>query len=196
MSPITIDVINDGQIDLCKDLCNELMAFQKSKATIAQNAFDSMNFDTRMKKNFENSERSHIAVAKDNGLSIGYVFSTIDTVSETSGNAFPDWAPRSETSKGFYPDWLALPQKIGCLNNLYIREPYQGIGLGKKLLTMSMNWLESFDDCTMTFVYISNGNDAAYQFYLKHGFLPSHDVFDGFIKAAYKPKEKNRFSDL
>ena len=49
-----------------------------------------------------------------------------------------------------------------------------------------MEWLESFSDVNVIFVYISNGNDAALDFYLKNGFIYSHDVFGGFIKTAYK----------
>ena len=37
------EVIPEAQAELCRDLCNELMAFQKSKASIAPERFDSMN---------------------------------------------------------------------------------------------------------------------------------------------------------
>ena len=49
-----------------------------------------------------------------------------------------------------------------------------------------MDWLESFADVNLTFIYISNGNDEALNFYLSRGFTYSHDVFGGFIKAVYK----------
>jgi len=51
---------------------------------------------------------------------------------------------------------------------------------------MTMEWLESFADVNLIFVYISNGNEDALQFYLNHGFTFSHNVFGGFITAAYK----------
>lgn len=86
---------------------------------------------------------------------------------------------------GFYPEWVSLPQNIGCLSNLYLREAYRGIGLGTKLFNMTMEWLASFPDVNLAFVYISNGNDAALRFYLDHGYTFSHDVFGGFIQAAY-----------
>ncbi|MCL1941365.1 MAG: GNAT family N-acetyltransferase [Synergistaceae bacterium] len=190
MSEIVLELIERENIEQCRELCNELMAFQKSKAAISKESFDWMNFDTRMKASCEGALRSHTVAAKDGGVPIGYVFSTINEEDESSRDYFPDWAPMKgvEGVKGFYPDWVKFPQKIGCLSNLYIRDGYRGLGLGAKMLGMAMDWLESFDDVELIFVYISNGNDAAMDFYLKHGFKFSHDVFGEFIKAAYKIK--------
>ncbi|TVY10279.1 GNAT family N-acetyltransferase [Paenibacillus cremeus] len=184
---ITIEVVTDGNIEQCRELCNELMAFQKSMATMAPEAFDTMNFDTRMKRSYENALESQVIVVKDNGDPVGYVFSTIDRI-DPSKRAFPAWAPVEGKSDvlGFYPDWEQIPSKMGCLNNLYLREPYRDLGLGSKLFQMSMDWLESFADVEVIFIYVSNGNDAALQFYLQKGFTFSHDVFGGFIKAVYK----------
>lgn len=189
MQNITIETIEDGNIEQCRELCDTLMAFQKSKAHIQPECFDLMTFDTRMKKSYENAFRSQVVVVKDDGISVGYVFSTIDNVTIRDKDAYPDWAPVSENSMGFYPGWVELPQKIGCLSNLYLRDEYRGLGLGTKLFDMTMEWLESFSDVDLIFVYISNGNDAALKFYLDHGFIFSHDVFGGFIQAAYKRKQ-------
>lgn len=186
MQNITFEIIQDENIEQCRELCNELMAFQQSKATFHPEKFNFMNFDTRMKKSYENALERQIIVAKDNGIPIGYVFSAVDYVSIEDNAVYPDWAPLSENSIGFYPDWVKLPQKIGCLNNLYLRDQYRHLGLGVKLFEMSMEWLAGLIDVNLIFVYISNGNDAALNFYLKHGFTFSHDVFGGFIKAAYK----------
>ncbi len=189
MADLTIEVVKDGNIEQCRELCNELMAFQKSKAFMAPEVFDLMNFDTRMKSSFEEALVSQTIVAKDKGVPIGYVFSTIEQVEGVDG-PFPDWAPKGngEMIRGFYPDWPDLPEKAGCLSNLYFRDGYRGLGLGTKMLGMAMEWLESFPDVDLTFVYISNGNDAALKFYLDHGFTYSHEVLGGFIRAAYKFK--------
>lgn len=47
---ITFEIVTDGNIEHCRDLCDELMAFQKSMAVIAPEQFDGMSFDTRLKK--------------------------------------------------------------------------------------------------------------------------------------------------
>lgn len=189
MLDITTQVVGAGDIGQCRELCNELMAFQKSKAYLEPERFDAMNFDTRMKKSCQNALRSHTVIAKEGGAPAGYVFSTIDNADESARNAYPEWAPAGAGFLGFYPEWLSLPQKIGCLSNLYVRDKYRGSGLGKRLLGLAMEWLEGFSDVGITFVYISNGNDDALNFYLKNGFTYSHEVFGGFIKAAYKYKD-------
>lgn len=184
MDSITIEIIDGQELEKCRELCNELMALQKSLAKMHPECFNNMNFDTRMQKSYFAALRTHLAVAFDDGQAIGYVFSTIDNISDLQRKIVPDWAP--PMGKGFYPDWLSLPQNIGCLNNLYIREQYQNLGLGQKLLNISLNWLESFADTNITFVFVSNGNDKALNFYQKNNFLFSHDVFGGFITALYK----------
>lgn len=192
MSTITYEIITDGDIEICRDLCNELMAFQQETAVRNKENFDSMNFDTRMKRSFNGAKDKQVIVAKDNGTPVGYIFSTIDDVTEGAKNYTPDWAPASPSGEmlGFYPDWFTVPQRAGCLSNLYVRPEYKGKGIGGKLFEMSMEWLESFEDSDITFVYISNGNQNAYDFYMAHGFEPSHEVFGGFIQAAFKKKNK------
>lgn len=71
---MTIEIIKNDDIGLCRDLCNELMAFQKSKAVIAPESFDNMNFDTRMLKSYENALEKQVILAKDKDVPVGYVF--------------------------------------------------------------------------------------------------------------------------
>lgn len=190
MKDISIEIVTDGNIEQCRTLCDELMVFQKSKATIAPEKFDMMNFDSRMKKSYENAIEKQLIVIKDHDTPIGYVFSTIEKIPQDK-QAYPEWAPISDDKniQGFYPSWDNFPSKIGCLNNLYLSEGYRDRGLGSQLFKMAIQWLESFADVSVTFVYISNGNDAALNFYLNHGFTFSHSVFGGFINAVYKRKE-------
>lgn len=185
---IIFEVVSDGNVEQCRDLCNELMAFQKAQATIAPEIFDGMKFETRLLSTFINSPVNQLIVAKEGDTPIAYIFSTIENVADGDKSAIPEWAPVKEGEKalGFYPPWDNFPTKVGCLNHLYIRDGYRGCGLGRKLLEQAMAWLTSFVDVNLTFVYISNGNHAALDFYLKHGFTFSHDVFGGFIQAAYK----------
>ena len=184
MGNLRIETIVDGNIEPCRSLCDELMAYQKSKAIVEPERFDGMSFEIRMKRSFEHALEKQVVVARDGDTPVGYVFSTIDVVTEQDRTAFPDWAPKK--GMGFYPVWVEMPQKIGCLSNLYIRDGYRCTGLGTRLFDQTMQWLESFPDVDLIFVYISNGNDAALRFYLDHGFTLSHQVFGGFITAAYK----------
>lgn len=186
-----IEVAEDGNIEQCRQLCEELMAFQKSKAVIAKETFDMMTFETRFVPSYKNAVASHVAVVKRDNAPEGYIFSTIEDTQAGDKSKLPDWTPVEVRERieraggafmGFYPDWA--PVRCGCLNHLYLRECCRGTGLGAKLFDMSMEWMREYPvDCV--FVYISNGNEAALDFYLKHGFTYSHDVLGGFIKAAY-----------
>jgi len=188
MEHIVFEEVKGGDIEQCRLLCNELMAFQKSKAVMEPEIFDLMNFDTRMKKSYESAMDSQVIIVKDNGVPVGYVFSTVELI-ESGNIALPSWAPGDGT--GFYPDWVTFPQKIGCLSNLYVRDTHRALGLGSKLFDLSMEWLESYPDVEHVFIYISNGNEAALNFYLSRGFTFSHDVFGGFIKAVYRSNANN-----
>ncbi len=188
-SNLTFEI--DGNVEDCRELCNSLMAFQKSKATMQPEVFDYMNFDTRLKRSYDSAAEKQLITVKDKGVPVAYVFSTVDAVS--AREQLPPWAKEAEGQKmlGFYPDWKENhPEKTGALSQLYIKDDYRGAGLGSKLFDMAIKWIEGHDDIDRTFVYISNGNKAAYEFYLKHGFEYSHDVFGGFIIAAVRMKSK------
>lgn len=187
MKNLTIEVVRDGNIEQCRELCNELMAFQKTQAIMLPEVFDKMNFDTRMRKSYESAEARHVAVVRDGMLPVGYVFSTVEKCVEGPVE-YPEWIPweKRDGALGFYPNWENLPSRVGCLSNLYFRDAYRGMGLGTRLLDISLDWFRSLEDIDLVFIYISNGNDAAMNFYLKNGFAYSHDVFGGFIKAVFK----------
>lgn len=170
------EVVRDGDIEQCRELCDELMAFQKSKATIEPERFDTMSFDTRMRRSYDAALERYVVVAKDRGVPVGYAFATVESLDSLSGPPFY-LLPRT-----------GLPPRIGCLSNLYLRASYRGTGIGSRLFDMSMRWLESFDDVPLTYVFISNGNHDAYDFYLRRGFAYSHDVLGGFIIAACRRK--------
>ena len=181
-----LEIVESKDLERCRDLYGELMALQKSKAFMAKESFDLLTFDAR-KKGYESALNSSLLLAEDHGTPVGYVFSVVEEVGDVHG-PFPAWAPpkNSENSLGFFPDWENLPPKVGCLSNLYIRDAYRGTGLGSKLFDLSMEWFEGLPEIDLVFIYISNGNDAAFDFYLKKGFTYSHEVFDGFIKAVYR----------
>jgi GNAT superfamily N-acetyltransferase len=184
MKGITIEIVQDGNIEQCRELCDELMAFQKSKARIEPLRFDAMNFDTRMRKSYDSALDKQVVLVKDDGVPVGYVFSTVDSLDSMRSSPFHLLPPRDD-----------MPPKIGCLSNLYLREKYRGTGLGSTLFDMSMEWLDSFPDVPLIYVFISNGNDDAYRFYTKHGFAYSHDVMGGFIKAVCRERKAGIFSD-
>ncbi len=74
MAYITYETLIGGQIEQYRDLCNELMAFQQAKATIATGYFKGVNFDSRRKKSFDHA--------------LGAQLIAVSTVIYTSGQVF------------------------------------------------------------------------------------------------------------
>jgi GNAT superfamily N-acetyltransferase len=175
MKEITFEIVEDDDIEQCRELCDELMRFQRSMATIEPERFDTMDFDTRMMKSYETALEKQVVVAKVGNDPIGYVFSTVESSESMVDSPF-----------GLLPRDRDLPSKVGCLSNLYLKREYRGTGIGSSLFKMSMDWLDGFPDIDRTFIFISNGNGVAYDFYRKRGFAYSHDVMGGFIKAMCK----------
>lgn len=170
---MTYEAVDGGGIEQCRGLCDELMAFQRSKATMEPERFDAMDFDTRMRKSYDAALERQVVVAKDDGAPVGYVFSTVESREDMRSSPFRLLPERGE-----------LPSRIGCISNLYLREGYRGGGIGSALVAMALEWLDGFDDVDLVYVFISNGNDSAYDFYIRHGFAYSHDVLGGFIRAV------------
>ncbi|MBW3112313.1 GNAT family N-acetyltransferase [Bacillus sp. MCCB 382] len=167
------EVIPEEQAESCRELCNELMAFQKSKATIAPERFDSMNFDTRMLPSINNAVHNYLVVVKDTEKKneiIAYVYTNISP-KEAYSNDFATFFDLTTVKK----------ENVGCLSQFYIKEGYRQFGIGSKLYTMSMEWLAGFKNVEDYFVFTSNGNDDALAFYQRKGFTISHDILDGFI---------------
>ncbi|OZM57047.1 GNAT family N-acetyltransferase [Lottiidibacillus patelloidae] len=174
---ITYEVIEENNIEVLRELCNELMAFQKSKAKVHQEFFDSMNFETRLVPSVTNAKYNYIAVVKDGEIPVGYVYANI-SAKEVYDNDFATFFDLASVKK---PD-------VGCLSQFYLKEGYRDQGIGSKLIQMSMDWLKNFEDIEDYFVFVSNGNETALKFYERKGFSVSHDILDGFITVLRKSK--------
>jgi GNAT superfamily N-acetyltransferase len=164
------EVISEEEIESCRDLCNELMVFQKSKAFIKPELFDNMNFDTRMVPSIKSAIYNYIVIVKDEEKIVGYVYSNISP-KETYSNEFAT----------FFDLSTVAGENVGCLSQFYIQEEYRQYGVGSVLFNMSMQWLKQFDDIEDYFIFVSNGNNNALEFYKRKGFSVSHEILDGFI---------------
>ncbi|TKD72189.1 GNAT family N-acetyltransferase [Pseudalkalibacillus hwajinpoensis] len=167
---LTYKVIPEEEIELCRDLCNELMAFQKSISTIKPELFDNMNFDTRMIPSIKSATSNYTVIVKDGEKIVAYVYSNISP-KENYSNEFATFFNLSSVAG----------THVGCLSQFYIREGYRDYGIGKTLFNMSMEWMKQFEDVEDYFVFVSNGNHHALDFYKRRGFKVSHDILDGFI---------------
>ncbi len=167
---IRYELIPDEQISTVKHLCNELMVYQKSLATIRPELFDDMSFETRMVPSVKNAKANQIIAAMDGDEIVGYVYSNVSP-KEVYSNEFAVFFDM-DSVKG---------NDVGCLSQFYLKEGYRSMGIGSILFENSKKWLDSFDDIHDQFIYVSNGNDAALQFYKSKDFKISHQILDGFI---------------
>jgi GNAT superfamily N-acetyltransferase len=175
---LKFEVLPDEKIECCKDLCNELMIYQKSKAYIKPELFDNMNFETRLIPSMNKAVHNYTAVVKHEDQIIAYVYSNISP-KETYSNEFATFFEMSSVDK----------DNVGCLSQFYIKEDYRQYGIGSKLFNMSMDWIRQFDDVEDYFIYVSNGNNDALEFYKRKGFSVSHDILDGFITVLRNKKQ-------
>lgn len=172
---INYKILSEDQILCLKDLCNELMAYQKSVAYIHPEWFDNMCFETRMIPSINKAKANFIIVAKDDDEIIGYAYSNISFKYTYSGG-FATLKPVD-----FFDFTSVKHDDVGCLSQFYIKENYRNKGIGNHLFDKSMEWLNSFDEIEDIFIFVSNGNDNALRFYLNKGFKISHQILDGFI---------------
>lgn len=172
---IHYEVISEDNIICVKNLCNDLMAYQKLKAHIYPEFFDNMCFETRMIPSIKSAKANYIVVAKHDNEIVGYAYSTI--------------APKEIYSGGFatlqcdaFFDFDSVKtDNVGSLSQFFIKDDYRNMGIGTAMFNMSIDWLNSFEAINDLFIFVSNGNDNALKFYQYKGFKVSHQILNGFI---------------
>jgi GNAT superfamily N-acetyltransferase len=153
-----------------REACNELMSFQKKQASITPELFDNMNFETRMLPSLEKALYNYLVAVKDGEKIVGYVYTNISP-KEAYDTDFATFFDLSSVTC----------ENVGCLSQFYLHEKYRKHGVGSVLFNLSMEWLKQFDDVEDYFIFVSNGNENALEFYKRKGFRVSHDILDGFI---------------
>jgi GNAT superfamily N-acetyltransferase len=176
---IKYEVIANEKAEDCRELCNELMVFQKSKAKIKPELFDSMNFDTRMLPSMKSAINNQIVVVTDDDKIVGYAYSNISP-KESYSNDFATFFDITSVSS----------KNVGCLSQFYLKEAYRKYGIGSVLFDRSISWLKQFNEVEDYFIFVSNGNHDALEFYKRKGLVVSHEILDGFITVLRNEKPK------
>jgi GNAT superfamily N-acetyltransferase len=171
---IRYKVLKEQSTPLVKDLCNELMAFQKSKASIHPEFFDIMCFETRLLPSLKSAEANFIIAAMDGNQIVGYAYSNI-APKRIYTNDFA-----TLKCEAFFDFDSVKGESVGCLSQFFIKDSYRSKGIGSVLFERSMEWLNA-QNISDLFIFVSNGNKQALKFYLDKGFRFSHEIMDGFI---------------
>ncbi|MEZ0537927.1 GNAT family N-acetyltransferase [Caldicellulosiruptoraceae bacterium PP1] len=169
------EVISEDNVLRIKELCNELMIYQKFLAKIHPEFFDGMSFEIRMLPALKSSKANFIVVAKDGEEVVGYAYSNIASKYIYTNNF------ATLNCDAFFDFNSVNGEDVGCLSQFYIKDEYRNRGIGSMLFDKSMEWLNSFDYINDIFIFVSNGNENALKFYLNKGFKISHQILDGFI---------------
>lgn len=172
---INYEITSDNNIICLKDLCNELMAYQKSKAILHPEWFDNMCYETRLIPSVKSAKDNYIITARDNNELIGYAYSNISSKYTYSGG-FATLKPVN-----FFDFNSVKGDDVGCLSQFFIKDGYRNTGIGSTLFAKSMDWLHSYKSVPDLFIFVSNGNDNALKFYQNKRFKISHQILDGFI---------------
>lgn len=173
--PIHYETLTLETLQVVQPLCDALMAYQKNQATLHPEWFDGMNYATRMVPAYKAALENHMIVAYDGDRPIGYAYSNICSKTTYSGG-FATLAPVD-----FFDFSTVEGNEVGCLSQFYLMPEYRGTGIGSALFNQSMDWLNNFPQIKDTFIFVSNGNTPAFDFYQHKGFKHSHDILEGFI---------------
>lgn len=172
---IRYEVISEDNIGCIRDLCNGLMAYQKSLAYIHPEFFDGMSFETRMIPAVKSAKENFIMIARDDDEIVAYAYSTIGSKYTYSGGF------ATLQCDAFFDFDSVQGDDVGCLSQFFIKDGYRNKGIGSVMFDKSMDWLSSFESINDIFIFVSNGNDNALKFYQGKGFKVSHQILDGFI---------------
>jgi diamine N-acetyltransferase len=138
-----MEIISGGQefLDRIEPLWEELNKHHMKKSIHFSELIKSRNFEARKKDLVSKSNhlRTDIAIDIKEKIDIGYCISTIND------------------------------KHIGEIDSLYIKEPYRRNGIGKKLMEMTLTWLD--DHAVIEKVLsVGSGNDEVIKFYEIFGF--------------------------
>jgi hypothetical protein len=112
---IHYEVISEDNTICIKDLCDDLMAYQKSAAYIHPEFFDDMCYETRMPPAIKSAKSNYIIVAKDDDEIVGYAYSTIASKKIYSGGF------ATLHCDAFFDFDSVKTDDVGCLSQFFFK---------------------------------------------------------------------------
>lgn len=136
------EFINGGIeiLDIVKPLWEKLNKQHGNLSTYFQHQFRETKFENRKSKFVSKSITAiNIDLIKKNELYIGYCISTINK------------------------------DAVGEIESLFIEEEYRKLGLGDKLITRGLEWLNN-NNVKSKIIAVAEGNEKVLEFYKKYNF--------------------------
>lgn len=127
-------------LDLVQPLWEKLNKHHETNSNYFSDKFRNLKFDVRKNK-FINDENLEVRIdlIKDKDLYIGYCISTINK------------------------------DLTGEIDSLFVEKEYRKYGLGDKLMTTALRWLDS-NGAKTKIIGVAEGNENVLEFYKKYGF--------------------------
>lgn len=143
---------NRNDLDLIAPLWQKLNEYHKALAPrVFSEHFDQMTFEIRKNQLLDKSKNGDILVdlTRDgkSDVLIGYCVSTV-------------------TGAG-----------TGEIDSIYVEEGYRRHGIGKKLMTRALKWLDA-QAVTKKIIGVASGNEEVFAFYSRYGFYPRTIVLE------------------
>lgn len=181
---ITYYDCSNGNVEICRDLCNALMQHQARVCKIHKDILEAMTFENRLKISFEQTKEKLLIVALDEKKPVGYIFASTEYISKERKEFYPflNKIEKKPGYLGFVPADIKTGAYVGEIGNLFVYPEYRALNIGRTLMNQAMDWIKGHDGLECALVYVSNGNNAG-TFYEKYGFKYANDVMDGIIKA-------------
>lgn len=131
------------EIDKIKPLWEKLKNHHLERATVFKKDFEKMTFAERIRKLSSGKKEIRIIIALDGNTSqiVGYCISSISK------------------------------EDFGEVDSLYIDEKFRRFGIGKELMSRSLEWFNE-NGLKDIIISVALGNEEALPFYEKFGFAP------------------------
>jgi ribosomal protein S18 acetylase RimI-like enzyme len=136
------EFVNGGSelLNLVQPLWEKLNEHHKNKSSYFKGRYKNFKFEVRKDKFINNNTSAiNVDLIKKSGIYIGYCISTINKDS------------------------------IGEIESLFIDNEYRKFGLGDKLMTRALNWL-NINNVKTKIIGVAEGNENVFGFYEKYGF--------------------------
>jgi diamine N-acetyltransferase len=148
----TIDFITGGAelLEYVQPLWEKLNRHHQANSKYFSDKFKNLTFDLRKRKlmNDINTElRVDLVKDSENHTFVGYCISTVTIDS------------------------------VGEMDSLYIEPEYRKFGIGNKLMSRFLEWLDSKNVKTKIIV-VAEGNEEVFDFYKKYGFYERRTVLE------------------
>jgi len=139
--------IDSGNLDSIATLWNNLREHQRNLSPHLSDHYEKRNWKSRKTELLQKSETGgfHAVVVIDQRMKkiIGYCVSTIS------------------------------PDRLGCLESIYIEPEYCQSGIGDNLMRQALQWMDKKQVRTKTLT-VGVGNERVLGFYSRYGFYPKH----------------------